>query len=59
MQGQFVGSPEQLADQAVAWQEAPAADEFTIMGLAPPLRAAGVHRAGRAIPQARRRFRTD
>ena len=31
-QNQFAGTPEQLADHVIAWQDAGAVDGFTIMG---------------------------
>ena len=54
----FVGTPEQLADHVIAWQDAGAVDGFTIMGSTLPgeLRAF----AEQVVPilQARGRFRT-
>jgi FMN-dependent oxidoreductase (nitrilotriacetate monooxygenase family) len=58
-QNQFVGTPEQLAEHVIAWQDAGAADGFTIMGSTLPgeLRAF----AEQVVPilQGRGRFRTE
>jgi N-acetyl-S-(2-succino)cysteine monooxygenase len=58
-QSHFAGTPEQLADHIVAWQDAGAVDGFTIMGSTLPyaLRAF----ADEVVPilQARGRYRTE
>ena len=58
-QNHFAGTPEQLADHVIAWQDAGAADGFTIMGSVLPreLRAFAEHVV--PILQARGRFRTE
>ncbi|HVV23058.1 MAG TPA: NtaA/DmoA family FMN-dependent monooxygenase [Pseudonocardiaceae bacterium] len=55
----FVGTPEQLADRIVAWQDAGASDGFTIMGSTLPYELATF--ADHVVPllQRRGRFRTD
>ncbi len=55
----FVGTPEQLADHIMAWQDAGAADGFTIMGSTLPYELAVF--ADQVVPilQARGRFRTE
>jgi FMN-dependent oxidoreductase (nitrilotriacetate monooxygenase family) len=55
---QFVGTPEQLAEHITAWQDAGAADGFTIMGSTLPGDLAAF--ADQVVPvlQARGRFRT-
>jgi FMN-dependent oxidoreductase (nitrilotriacetate monooxygenase family) len=55
---QFVGTPQQLADHAIAWQDAGAADGFTIMGATLPQDLAAF--ADEVVPllQARGRYRT-
>lgn len=55
---QFVGTPEQLADHIIAWQDAGAADGFTIMGATLPRELAAF--ADQVVPilQARGRYRT-
>src|SRR6185437_10124144 len=54
----FVGTPEQLADHIIAWQDAGAADGFTIMGATLPRELAVF--VDRVVPilQARGRYRT-
>ena len=58
-QVQFAGTPEQLADYIVAWQDAGAVDGFTIMGSTLPYELAAF--ADHVVPilQARGRFRTE
>jgi alkanesulfonate monooxygenase SsuD/methylene tetrahydromethanopterin reductase-like flavin-dependent oxidoreductase (luciferase family) len=55
---QFVGTPQQLADHVIAWQDAGAADGFTIMGATLPRELAAF--ADHVVPilQARGRYRT-
>jgi FMN-dependent oxidoreductase (nitrilotriacetate monooxygenase family) len=55
----FVGTPEQLADQVIAWQDAGASDGFTIMGSTLPYELATF--ADHVVPilQRRGRFRTE
>jgi FMN-dependent oxidoreductase (nitrilotriacetate monooxygenase family) len=55
---QFTGTPEQLADHVIAWQDAGAADGFTIMGTTLPRELAAF--ADQVVPilQARGRYRT-
>jgi len=58
-QSHFVGTPEQLADQVIAWQDAGAVDGFTIMGSTLPYELATF--ADHVVPilQRRGRFRTE
>lgn len=58
-QNQFAGTPEQLADRVIAWQDAGAADGFTIMGSTLPRELAAF--ADHVVPilQSRGRFRTE
>jgi len=58
-QVQFVGTPEQLADHVVAWQDAGAVDGFTIMGSTLPYELAAFVDHVVPILQARGRFRTE
>ncbi len=55
----FAGTPEQLADHIIAWQNAGAVDGFTIMGSTLPYELAAF--ADHVVPilQARGRFRTE
>jgi FMN-dependent oxidoreductase (nitrilotriacetate monooxygenase family) len=57
-QTHFVGTPEQLADHVIAWQDAGAVDGFTIMGSTLPYELATF--ADHVVPilQRRGRFRT-
>ena len=56
---QFAGTPEQLADHIVAWQDAGAIDGFTIMGSTLPYELEAF--ADHVVPilQARGRFRRE
>ncbi|HEY0934757.1 MAG TPA: LLM class flavin-dependent oxidoreductase, partial [Trebonia sp.] len=56
---QFAGTPEQLADHITAWQDAGAADGFTIMGSTLPRQLTAF--ADQVVPvlQARGRYRTS
>ena len=56
---QFVGTPEQLADHIVAWQDAGAVDGFTIMGSTLPYELAAFVDHVVPILQKRGRFRTE
>ncbi len=56
---QFIGTPEQLADHIVAWQDAGAVDGFTIMGSTLPYELAAFVDHVVPILQARGRFRTE
>ena len=58
-QVRFVGTPEQLADHVIAWQDAGAVDGFTIMGSTLPYELAAF--ADHVVPilQARGRFRSE
>ncbi|MBV9793647.1 MAG: NtaA/DmoA family FMN-dependent monooxygenase [Actinobacteria bacterium] len=58
-QSHFVGTPEQLADHIIAWQDAGAVDGFTIMGSTLPYELATF--ADQVVPilQGRGRFRTE
>ena len=55
----FTGTPEQLADHVISWQDAGAVDGFTIMGSTLPYELAAF--AGHVVPilQSRGRFRTE
>ena len=55
----FTGTPEQLADHIAAWQDAGAADGFTLMGTTLPRQLAAF--ADQVVPilQARGRYRTE
>ena len=55
----FVGTPEQLADHIVEWQDAGAVDGFTIMGSTLPYELAAFVDHVVPILQARGRFRTE
>jgi alkanesulfonate monooxygenase SsuD/methylene tetrahydromethanopterin reductase-like flavin-dependent oxidoreductase (luciferase family) len=57
-QNHFVGTPEQLADHVIAWQDAGAADGFTIMGSTLPGELSAFVDHVVPILQARGRFRT-
>ncbi|MDT7664121.1 MAG: hypothetical protein QOD04_3677 [Pseudonocardiales bacterium] len=57
-QNHFVGTPEQLADHVIAWQDAGAADGFTIMGSTLPGELSTFVDHVVPILQARGRFRT-
>jgi FMN-dependent oxidoreductase (nitrilotriacetate monooxygenase family) len=56
---QFTGTPQQLAEHIIAWQDAGAADGFTIMGTTLPRELAAF--ADEVVPvlQARGRYRTS
>ena len=58
-QSHFVGTPEQLADHVIAWQDAGAVDGFTIMGSTLPYELTTF--ADQVVPilQRRGRFRTE
>jgi alkanesulfonate monooxygenase SsuD/methylene tetrahydromethanopterin reductase-like flavin-dependent oxidoreductase (luciferase family) len=58
-QTHFIGTPEQLADHVIAWQDAGAIDGFTIMGSTLPYELAAF--ADHVVPilQRRGRFRTE
>ena len=58
-QSHFVGTPEQLADHVIAWQDAGAVDGFTIMGSTLPYELTAF--VGQVVPilQRRGRFRTE
>ena len=56
---QFVGTPEQLADHIVAWQDAGAVDGFTIMGSTLPYELTTFVDHVVPILQARGRYRTE
>ena len=58
-QVQFVGTPEQLADHIVGWQDAGAVDGFTIMGSTLPYELAAFVDHVVPILQARGRFRSE
>jgi len=58
-QTHFVGTPEQLADHVIAWQDAGAVDGFTIMGSTLPYELAGFVDHVVPILQRRGRFRTE
>ena len=58
-QVQFAGTPEQLADHIVTWQEAGAVDGFTIMGSTLPYELSAFVDHVVPILQARGRFRTE
>jgi len=58
-QNQFAGTPEQLADHVIAWQEAGAVDGFTIMGSTLPRELAAFTEHVVPILQGRGRFRTE
>ncbi|MDT7771800.1 MAG: hypothetical protein QOC67_724, partial [Pseudonocardiales bacterium] len=57
-QNHFVGTPEQLADHVIAWQDAGVADGFTIMGSTLPGELSTFVDHVVPILQARGRFRT-
>jgi FMN-dependent oxidoreductase (nitrilotriacetate monooxygenase family) len=58
-QKHFVGTPEQLADYVVAWQDAGAIDGFTIMGSTLPYELAAFVDHVVPILQRRGRYRTE
>ena len=58
-QSHFVGTPEQLADQVIAWQDAGAVDGFTIMGSTLPYELTTFVDHVVPILQRRGRFRTE
>ena len=58
-QTQFAGTPEQLADHIIAWQDAGAVDGFTIMGSTLPRELAAFAEQVVPILQSRGRFRTE
>ena len=58
-QNQFAGTPEQLADHVIAWQDAGAVDGFTIMGSTLPRELAAFAEHVVPILQSRGRFRTE
>jgi FMN-dependent oxidoreductase (nitrilotriacetate monooxygenase family) len=58
-QSHFVGTPEQLADQVIAWQDAGAVDGFTIMGSTLPYELTAFVDHVVPILQRRGRFRTE
>ena len=58
-QNHFVGTPEQLADHVIAWQDAGAVDGFTIMGSTLPYELTTFVDQVVPILQRRGRFRTE
>jgi FMN-dependent oxidoreductase (nitrilotriacetate monooxygenase family) len=58
-QGHFIGTPEQLADHVIAWQDAGAVDGFTIMGSTLPYELTAFVDHVVPILQRRGRFRTE
>jgi FMN-dependent oxidoreductase (nitrilotriacetate monooxygenase family) len=58
-QAHFVGTPEQLADQVISWQDAGAVDGFTIMGSTLPYELTAFVDQVVPILQRRGRFRTE
>ncbi len=58
-QSHFIGTPEQLADHVIAWQDAGAVDGFTIMGSTLPYELATFVDHVVPILQHRGRFRTE
>src|ERR1700722_8279171 len=58
-QTHFIGTPEQLADHVIAWQDAGAVDGFTIMGSTLPYELATFVDHVVPILQRRGRFRTE
>jgi alkanesulfonate monooxygenase SsuD/methylene tetrahydromethanopterin reductase-like flavin-dependent oxidoreductase (luciferase family) len=58
-QTHFIGTPEQLADHVIAWQDAGAADGFTIMGSTLPYELTAFVDHVVPILQRRGRFRTE
>lgn len=58
-QTHFVGTPEQLADHVIAWQDAGAVDGFTIMGSTLPYELTAFVDHVVPILQRRNRFRTE
>jgi N-acetyl-S-(2-succino)cysteine monooxygenase len=58
-QTHFVGTPEQLADRVIDWQDAGAVDGFTIMGSTLPYELAAFVDHVLPILQRRGRFRTE
>jgi N-acetyl-S-(2-succino)cysteine monooxygenase len=58
-QSHFVGTPEQLADHIIAWQDAGAVDGFTIMGSTLPYELTTFVDEVVPILQRRGRFRTE
>jgi N-acetyl-S-(2-succino)cysteine monooxygenase len=58
-QSHFIGTPEQLADHVIAWQDAGAVDGFTIMGSTLPYELTAFVDHVVPILQRRGRFRTE
>ena len=58
-QTHFIGTPEQLADHVIAWQDAGAVDGFTIMGSTLPYELTAFVDHVVPILQRRARFRTE
>jgi FMN-dependent oxidoreductase (nitrilotriacetate monooxygenase family) len=58
-QTHFIGTPEQLADHVIAWQDAGAVDGFTIMGSTLPYELTAFVDHVVPILQCRGRFRTE
>jgi alkanesulfonate monooxygenase SsuD/methylene tetrahydromethanopterin reductase-like flavin-dependent oxidoreductase (luciferase family) len=58
-QTHFVGTPEQLAEHVIAWQDAGAVDGFTIMGSTLPHELTAFVDHVVPILQRRKRFRTE
>lgn len=58
-QSHFVGTPEQLADRIIGWQDAGAVDGFTIMGSTLPYELTAFVDHVVPILQRRNRFRTE
>ena len=58
-QTHFVGTPEQLADHVIAWQDAGAVDGFTIMGSTLPYELTAFVDHVVPLLQRRNRFRTE
>jgi FMN-dependent oxidoreductase (nitrilotriacetate monooxygenase family) len=58
-QRHFIGTPEQLADYVIEWQDAAAADGFTVMGSTLPYELAAFVDHVVPILQSRGRYRTE
>jgi FMN-dependent oxidoreductase (nitrilotriacetate monooxygenase family) len=58
-QNHFIGTPEQLADHVIGWQDAAASDGFTIMGSTLPRELAAFTEHVVPILQARGRYRNE
>jgi alkanesulfonate monooxygenase SsuD/methylene tetrahydromethanopterin reductase-like flavin-dependent oxidoreductase (luciferase family) len=58
-QSHFIGTPEQLADHVIAWQDAGAVDGFTIMGSTLPYELTTFVDHVVPVLQQRGRFRTE